>query len=151
MRKILILMVVFLSGCSIITNKNDISNFDKNRLSGDWNVIASIDKPDYKEARFHFEFIGNNEVKISKIIKIKNTFFEDGNKFKYKSSPKFTNKQEYFNVVKIDANYNYALVLSNKKLWILSKNRSFPEMLKAIYLNSASSYGYNIEEIDWKI
>ncbi|MDQ1163020.1 apolipoprotein D and lipocalin family protein [Chryseobacterium sp. SORGH_AS 447] len=56
-----------------------------------------------------------------------------------------------YNVVDIDDNYQYALVMGNnlKYLWILSRTKQIPESIKQRFLAKAKSVGYNTDELIW--
>ncbi|WP_294264615.1 lipocalin family protein [uncultured Chryseobacterium sp.] len=56
-----------------------------------------------------------------------------------------------YNVVDIDENYQYALIMGNnlKYLWILSRTREIPDSIKQRFLAKAKNVGYNTEELIW--
>ena len=56
-----------------------------------------------------------------------------------------------YNVVAIDKDYKYALVMgkSTKYLWILSRETSIPENVKQTYLQLARNIGYDTEKLTW--
>lgn len=56
-----------------------------------------------------------------------------------------------YNVIAIDDEYRYALVAgkSLKYLWILSREKTVPETVKAEYLKLADSIGYATDELLW--
>lgn len=56
-----------------------------------------------------------------------------------------------YNVVDIDDNYQYALVMGNnlKYLWILSRTKQIPERIKQRFLAKGKSVGYNTDELIW--
>ncbi|QJD95452.1 lipocalin [Mucilaginibacter robiniae] len=56
-----------------------------------------------------------------------------------------------YNVLAIDADYNYALVAGHNLsyLWILSRVTSIPENVKTQYLQLAESLGYQTDKLIW--
>ena len=56
-----------------------------------------------------------------------------------------------YNVIAIDADYNYALVAgeSTEYMWILSRTKSIPDAVKQDYLAKAKAVGYNTDALVW--
>jgi apolipoprotein D and lipocalin family protein len=56
-----------------------------------------------------------------------------------------------YNVLAIDEEYRYALIAGSslKYLWILSREKSIPEDIKAKYLGIAESVGYDTSKLLW--
>jgi apolipoprotein D and lipocalin family protein len=56
-----------------------------------------------------------------------------------------------YNVIAIEENYKYALVVgqSLKYMWILSRETTMPESVKADFLIKARDIGYNVSDIVW--
>ncbi|WP_285009283.1 lipocalin family protein [Pedobacter faecalis] len=56
-----------------------------------------------------------------------------------------------YNVIDIDSEYRYALVVGNNLnyLWILSRTPSIPESVKNNYLKQARDLGYRTEDLVW--
>jgi len=56
-----------------------------------------------------------------------------------------------YNVIKIDAGYNYALVAGEdfNHLWILSRKPTIPEKVKEMFLQLAEHYGYDTSRLTW--
>jgi apolipoprotein D and lipocalin family protein len=56
-----------------------------------------------------------------------------------------------YNVITIDANYQYALVIgkSKKYMWILSRTKKIPREIKAEYLQKAKTIGCDIDQLIW--
>ncbi|MNR08674.1 Outer membrane lipoprotein Blc precursor [compost metagenome] len=56
-----------------------------------------------------------------------------------------------YNVIAIDPDYKYALVAgeSLKYMWILSREKTIPESVKADYLIKAQEIGYNVLDLVW--
>ena len=56
-----------------------------------------------------------------------------------------------YNVVEIDHDYKYALVAgeSLKYMWILSREKTIPESIKADFLIKAQEIGYKVTDLVW--
>ena len=56
-----------------------------------------------------------------------------------------------YNVIALDADYKYALVVGEKLkyLWILSRATTIPEDIKNQYLEIAQKIGYNTSNLVW--
>ncbi|PTS94108.1 lipocalin [Pedobacter sp. HMWF019] len=56
-----------------------------------------------------------------------------------------------YNVIAIDQDYRYALVVGNnlKYMWILSREKTIPETVRLAYLNQAKALGYDINALVW--
>jgi apolipoprotein D and lipocalin family protein len=56
-----------------------------------------------------------------------------------------------YNVIDIDENYKYALVVGKNKdyMWILSREKTIPENYKQRFLDKAKSLGFEIENLVW--
>ena len=56
-----------------------------------------------------------------------------------------------YNVIAIDDDYRYALVVgeSLKYLWLLSRETTMPENVKQEFLTIARKAGYNTDELLW--
>lgn len=56
-----------------------------------------------------------------------------------------------YNVVELDDNYKYALVMgkNTKYLWLLSREKSMPEKIKKQYLAAAEKVGYDLSKLVW--
>ncbi|CAD0002595.1 lipocalin [Flavobacterium chungangense] len=56
-----------------------------------------------------------------------------------------------YNVIAIDEDYKYALVAgeSLKYMWILSRERTIPENVKAEFLKKAQEIGYKTSDLVW--
>ena len=56
-----------------------------------------------------------------------------------------------YNIVKLDENYQYALIISNgfDYMWLLSRTKTIPEDIKQQYLKRASELGFDTEKLIW--
>lgn len=58
-----------------------------------------------------------------------------------------------YNVVQLDADYQYALIFGQnlKYMWLLSRKKTMPEEVKTAYLAYAQQAGYSIGDLIWTI
>ena len=56
-----------------------------------------------------------------------------------------------YNVVAVEDNYKYALVVGEnlKYMWILSRETTIPESIKADFLIKAREIGFEISDLVW--
>jgi apolipoprotein D and lipocalin family protein len=56
-----------------------------------------------------------------------------------------------YNVLDIDADYRYALVSGSglSYLWILSRETTIPDNIKAQFLNTARDIGFDVGKLEW--
>lgn len=56
-----------------------------------------------------------------------------------------------YNVIAIDENYQYALVVGNNTdyMWILAREKTIPDDLKNNYLKIASELGFDVNKLIW--
>jgi apolipoprotein D and lipocalin family protein len=56
-----------------------------------------------------------------------------------------------YNVIDIDEDYKYALVVGNNTnyLWILSREKTIPDSYKERFLAKAKSLGFKTENLIW--
>ncbi len=154
----------FLSCSTIPKGVVAVSPFDETRYLGKW----------YEIARFDFRFernLNNTTAEYSKnengTIKVVNRGY-DTLKLEWKQAvgkAKFAGdkntamlKVSFFgpfyggyNVIALDENYKYALVsgASLEYLWILAREATIPEEVKAKYLEIAQKAGFNTSELIW--
>lgn len=141
-----------------------VQNFDKTKYLGKWYEIARLD--------FKFEKGLNNttaEYSLREDGKIK----VDNKGFDYKKKEweqsigkaKFVSDEKIamlkvsffgpfyagYNVIAIDEDYQYALVVGSSLdyLWILSREKSIPENIKKEYLKTAEKIGYTTADLIW--
>lgn len=161
-----IIGLMLLSSCSvgIPEGATAVKNFDADRYLGKW----------YEIARFDYRFekdMDNVTAEYSKnpdgSIRVQNKGYNYVKK-EWKQSvgeARFVNdktearlKVSFFkpiwagyNVIELDDNYQYALVVGNnlKYLWILSRTTTIPENVRQKFLEKAKSIGYNTDELIW--
>ncbi|WP_294273698.1 lipocalin family protein [uncultured Chryseobacterium sp.] len=161
-----IIGLMLLNSCSvgIPEGATAVKNFDADRYLGKW----------YEIARFDYRFekdMDNVTAEYSKnpdgSIRVQNKGYNYVKK-EWKQSvgeARFVNdktearlKVSFFkpiwagyNVIELDDNYQYALVVGNnlKYLWILSRTTTIPENVRQKFLEKAKSIGYNTNELIW--
>ncbi|MDQ1095307.1 MULTISPECIES: lipocalin family protein [Chryseobacterium] len=161
-----IIGLVLLNSCSVGIPKGAtaVKNFDADRYLGKW----------YEIARFDYRFekdMDNVTATYSKnpdgSIKVDNRGYNYVKK-EWKESigeARFVNDQTEarlkvsffkpiwagYNVIEIDDDYQYALVVGNnlKYIWILSRTTTIPEHIRQKFLEKAKSIGYNTDELIW--
>ncbi len=161
-----IIGLMLLNSCSvgIPEGATAVKNFDADRYLGKW----------YEIARFDYRFekdMDNVTAEYSKnpdgSIRVQNRGYNYVKK-EWKQSvgeARFVNdktearlKVSFFkpiwagyNVIELDDNYQYALVVGNnlKYLWIRSRTTTIPENVRQKFLEKAKSIGYNTNELIW--
>jgi apolipoprotein D and lipocalin family protein len=165
--KILLILAGIVSGFSFSNHKKSIdvvSNFDVNKYLGKWYEIARLD---YKWERNLNNVTAFYTLNKNGTIKVDNKGFNYIEKEWEQSTGKAKlagNKKEgklkvsffgpfysAYNVVAIDPDYNYALVIgsSTKYMWLLSRNKTMPEQVKKEYVSKAKSLGVETEDLIW--
>jgi apolipoprotein D and lipocalin family protein len=141
-----------------------VTNFDKAKYLGKWFEIARID---YKWEKNLNNVTAEYSLKDDGKIKVDNRGY-NVKKDKWEESigkAKFVKKDNVgmlkvsffgpfyagYNVIAVDPDYKYALVAgeSLKYLWILSREKTIPESVKADYLIKAQEIGYNVSDLVW--
>lgn len=141
-----------------------IEPFDKERYMGLWYEIARLPSSIEKNISKLTEDYSLNDDGTMKVITKgynykKNKWAEIEGKIKFAGSENIGMlKVSYFgpayanyNVLDIDADYNYALVSGSGLgfLWILSKEKSIPENIKNQFIDKAKSIGFAVEKLEW--
>ncbi|QSW90094.1 MULTISPECIES: lipocalin family protein [Flavobacterium] len=157
---------IALSSCGggIPDKAKPVTNFDKARYLGKWYEIARLD---YKWERDLNNVTAEYSLNDNGTIKVDNKGY-DVKKDKWEESigkAKFVKKDNIgmlkvsffgpfysgYNVIAIDTEYKYALVAgeSLKYMWILSREKTIPESVKAEFLIKAQDIGYNVTDLVW--
>lgn len=158
-------MISMFSSCSTIPKGvKAVSPFELDRYLGKWYEIARFDfkfekglnnttaeytlssdgkvkvlnrgydyeKKIWKEAIGKAKFAGEDTIAMLKV-----SFF----------GPFYTG----YNVIALDAEYQYALVAGKNfsYLWILSREKTIPENIKSEYVELAKSLGFNVSNLLW--
>lgn len=161
----IVAMMAGLLGCATIPKGAvAVKPFDKNKYLGKWYEIARID---FKYERGLNNTTAEYSLNDNGTIKVVNKGYnpQKGEWKKAVGKAKFVGdpnvamlKVSFFgpfyggyNVIAIDDQYKYALVAgeSLKYLWILSRETSIPEDVKANYLKIARSVGFNTDKLIW--
>ena len=157
-------LMLYSCGATIPKKAIAVSNFDKAKYLGKWYEIARLD---YKWEKDLINVTAEYSLNENGTIKVDNKGY-DFKKGEWKQSigkAKFVNedtkamlKVSFFgpfysgyNVMAIDKDYKYALVAgeSLKYMWILSRENTIPESVKADFLVKAREIGYNISDLVW--
>ncbi len=150
-----------LSACASIP-KGAVTPFDVNKYLGVWYEIARIDfrfEKDMSNVTATYSLNSDNTIKVEnkgynyvlnewKDVVGKARFVKEKDVAKLKVSF-FGPFYSCYNVLALDPDYKYALVAgkSLKYLWILSRESTIPEEVKASYLDIAVKIGYNINSL----
>lgn len=156
--------VLYSCGSTIPKKAVAVTNFDKAKYLGKWYEIARLD---YKWERNLDNVTAEYSLNDNGTIRVDNKGY-DVKKDRWEQSigkAKFVKKDNVgmlkvsffgpfysgYNVVAVDSNYKYALVAgeSLKYLWILSREATMPESIKADFLIKAQEIGYNISDLVW--
>lgn len=141
-----------------------VKNFKIDRYLGKWYEMARMD---YRFEKNMNQVTATYSKKENGNIKVDNRGY-DYKKDKWKESvgeAKFVKnptiaelKVSFFkpiwasyNVIDIDDDYKYALVVGNNTdyLWILSREKTIPDSFKNRFLEKAKSLGFNVNELVW--
>jgi apolipoprotein D and lipocalin family protein len=141
-----------------------VENFDVERYMGKWYEIARLDfrfEKHMQETTAQYRLLDNGKVEV-----INAGYHTKKEKYKsVKGKAKFRGSEDLgalsvsffgpfyspYNVIALDADYQYALVCGKnlKYLWILSRQTTIPETVKENYLKIAKDLGYPVEELVW--
>ena len=156
--------LLFLNSCAIGVPKGAeaVANFQSDKYLGKWYEIARFDFRFEKNlnqvtANYSKKENGNIKVENRGYDYVKNEWKESIGEAKFVKNPNIAElKVSFFkpiwasyNVIDIDENYKYALVVGNNKdyMWILSKEKTIPENYKQRFLDKAKSLGFEIENL----
>lgn len=155
---------LLINGCSV-TVPNDITpikNFDLSRYLGEWYEIARIDNRFEKGLT---KVSANYSLREDGGVKVVNKGW-DATRSKWKESigkAYFVETPETgalkvsffgpfyggYNIIKLDDNYQYSLVVGPDKdyLWVLSRTPTMPPELLNKYLSFASDHGFDRQRV----
>lgn len=159
--------ILMLTSCATIPKGvKAVEPFDSQKYLGIWHEVARIDFKFEKNMNQNSATYVQNEDGTIKVINRgydykkgiwkeaigKAKFVKDKNKAMLKVSF-FGPFYGGYNVVALDSEYKYALVMgsSPKYAWILSRETSIPQDIKESYLNIARNYGVKVSELIWDI
>ena len=141
-----------------------VKQFDKEMYLGKWYEIARLD---FKFEKDLSNTTANYSVNDDGSIKVDNQGYNTvTNEWKQAiGKAKFVSEETTamlkvsffgpfysgYNVIALDADYKYALVVGEKLkyLWILSRATTIPEDIKNQYLEIAQKIGYNTSNLVW--
>jgi apolipoprotein D and lipocalin family protein len=138
--------------------------FDKERYLGLWNEIARLPnwiEKDLNQLTEDYTLNEDGSIKVvTKAFNIKkDKWVEVSGRIKSAGEENLGMlKVSYFgpvylsyNVLDIDEDYKYALASGSglSYLWILSKETSIPDDIKAKFLTTAKNIGFDISKLEW--
>ena len=141
-----------------------VQPFDKHKYMGLWNEVARLPNRIEKNLKnLTDEYTLNNDGSIKVITRAynfdKNKPVEATGKAKFVGSDNRGKlKVAYYlpiyldyNVLDVDANYQYALVSGNSldHLWIISRENTIPDDIKARFLSKATGLGFDVTKLEW--
>lgn len=141
-----------------------IQNFDAARYAGSWYVLARIDHPAEQgliQTGVHYR--RNSDGSLSMVQRGLDPDSKQWSKHESLALPAGTPTEgalktapfgpfsSAYNVVALDADYRWALVLgaSTDRAWVLSRTASLPALARASVLQQAHSVGINTERLLW--
>lgn len=154
----------FSSCVSIPEGATAVKPFDKEKYLGQWYEIARYD---FKFERGLDHVTATYSIKDEHTIKVDNKGYRPA-KQKWEQSigkAKFVGDENEarlkvsffgpfyagYNVIAIDPDYQYALVVGNNLdyLWLLSRSKTMPQQVKEDYLAKAKALGYDTSKLVW--
>ncbi|OIV41218.1 lipocalin family protein [Flavobacterium johnsoniae] len=159
-----IAFVLYSCGSTIPKKAVAVTNFDKAKYLGKWYEIARLDykwEKDLDNVSAEYSLNENGTIKVdNKGYNVKKDKWEEsiGKAKLVKKDNVGMLKVSFFgpfysgyNVIAVDPDYKYALVAgeSLKYMWILSRETTMPESIKADFLIKAQEIGYNISDLVW--
>jgi apolipoprotein D and lipocalin family protein len=161
------ILLTGLYGCSTIPDGAvAVSPFDKARYLGTWYEIARLDfkyERDLNNTTATYSLNPNRTIKVdNQGYNTKTSAWEQAiGKAKFVGEDNTAMlKVSFFgpfyagyNVIALDDEYKYALIAgeSLKYLWILSRETTVPDDIKARYLKIAEEIGYHTADLVWVI
>ena len=163
---ILLLLGAFFGGCintKLPSNLQNPQNFQIEKFTGLWYEIAKIKsplEPSLKNTTYEYFVDKNGTINLMKNAKftsndkdfnqmheLKRVNLNNTALMKIESFP----KDRLHNIVKVDNEYKYALIFGGDtgELYMLSRTKSMPEPIKAIYQNHAKNMGFDTSKIVW--
>lgn len=156
--------VLYSCGSIIPNNAVAVTNFDKAKYLGKWYEIARLDykwEKDLNNVTAEYSLNDNGTIKVdNKGYDVKKDKWEESigkAKFVKKDNVGMLKVSFFgpfyagYNVIAVDKDYKYALVAgeSLKYMWILSRETTIPESIKADFLIKAQEIGYKVSDLIW--
>ncbi len=141
-----------------------VTPFEVDRYLGKWHEIARLDNRFEKGLQsVTAEYAKNADGSVRVVNRgfdgAKKEWKQAVGKAKFVDSPEIAKlKVSFFgpfysgyNVIALDENYSYALVVGKnlQYLWILSREMLIPENIKKEYIEKAAELGVNTDELIW--
>lgn len=158
------IMLGFSSCSTIPEGVTAVQSFDKASFLGKWYEIARIDfkyEKDMNNTTAEYSLNPNGTIKVVNkgYNTVKKEWGEAVGKAKFVGADDLAMlKVSFFgpfyagyNVIAIDTEYQYALIAGAKfkYLWILSRETTIPEEIKASYLKIAQDFGFDTSQLLW--
>ena len=159
-----ILLFSLYSCQSIPKRASVISNFNATRYMGSWYEIARIDfkfEKNLNNTTAHYSLKDNGDIKVinSGFNYVKNEWKKSEGNAKFRGDKdKGALKVSFFgpfysgyNIYALDNDYKYALIGGKNYdyLWILSREKTIPNIIKEKYLKIAKEIGYDVNDLLW--
>lgn len=141
-----------------------VTNFDANRYLGKWYEVARFDfffEKNMDNTTAEYSLNDDNSIRVVNrgYNYKKNEWSEAKGKAKFVGSPDVASlKVSFFgpfyapyNVIQLDKDYRYALVVGKNTdyIWLLSRTPTMPEDIKKKYVDVARSLGYDVDKLVW--
>lgn len=159
-----VLFCSFTSCKTIPKNATAVKNFQKDKYLGTWYEIARLDfkfERDLIRTKAEYSLRSDGKIKVvnsgyntvqrkDKVAEAKAKFVGDENVGMLQVSF-FGPFYSGYNVISIDGDYQYALVIGKnyKYMWFLSREKTLPEEIKSKYLKIVGALGYPTDELVW--
>jgi apolipoprotein D and lipocalin family protein len=159
-----IALALYSCGSKIPKKAVAVTNFDKAKYLGKWYEIARLDykwERDLDNVTAEYSLNDNGTIKVdNKGYNVKKDKWEESigkAKFVKKDNVGMLKVSFFgpfysgYNVIAVDNDYKYALVAgeSLKYMWILSRETTIPESVKADFLIKAREIGYEVSDLVW--
>ena len=161
------LVVAVLASCSSVSipkGATAVSPFNLEKYLGKWYEIARLDfkyEKDLDNVTATYSLKDNGKINVDNrgYNYVKKEWKQSIGKAKLVKGPDVARlKVSFFgpfysgyNVIALDKDYRYALVVGNNLdyMWILSREKTIPDSVKSAYLQQAKSIGYDIDALVW--
>lgn len=171
--KTVVYLTLALSACAILFNAckvtipkgaRAVKPFDSKRYLGKWYEIARLDfkyEKNLNNVTATYSEKDNGQIRVDNrgYDTVKNEWKQSIGKAQLVKGPDegrlkvsfFGPFYSGYNVIAIDADYQYALVAGNslKYMWILSRTNTIPNSVKEAYLQQAKKLGYQTDDLVW--
>jgi len=140
-----------------------VTPFDTMRYLGRWYEIARLDfrhEKNLDNTTAHYSLNKDNSIKV--VNQGWNYVKEEWEVDEGKAKPRKKNTgalkvsfwgpfYDEYNVVEITNDYQYALVFGKNTdyMWILSREKTMPEIVRQYFVLKAQSFGYNTDKLVW--